>query len=285
MFLKEGDAIRDFMQPDRIVVGCETQLSKDFMNRLYSPFNMQNDRIIFMSIEEAELTKYVANAMLATKISFINEISNICDKIGIDIENIRKGIGSDKRIGYSFIYPGCGYGGSCFPKDVKSLINTSIELGVDPLLLNSVDKRNEIQKNYIFSLINNVFGDDLSGLKFAIWGLAFKPGTDDIRDAPSIKLVDSILSSNGVVSLYDPVAISNFKKIFNSNKIVYHNDMYHTIKDADALILVTEWKQFRKPDFDKVYSLLKQKYIFDGRNQYDSKKLIKMNFVYKGIGR
>ena len=284
-FLKEGDAIRDFMHPDRIVIGYESEYAKEKITQLYSSFNMKNDRIIYMSVKEAELTKYAANAMLATKISFINEIATLCDLIGIDVDNIRKGIGSDSRIGYSFIYPGCGYGGSCFPKDVKSMIHTAKEFGLDPMILNSVEMRNQKQKKYLFSLITKEFGADLSGLKFGVWGLAFKPGTDDMREAPSIDIIDSITGSGGAVKVFDPVANDNAKEIFNDDAISYHDDMYDAIDDVDALILVTEWKQFRNPDFNLICTKLKQKYIFDGRNQYLPDKMKSLNIVYKGIGR
>tara|TARA_B110000467_G_scaffold125117_1_gene117458 strand:- start:3746 stop:5074 length:1329 start_codon:yes stop_codon:yes gene_type:complete len=288
-FLKEGDAIRDFMYPDRIIIGIDNDYAETVMREIYSSFSMKNDRFLVMGIKEAELTKYAANAMLATKISFINEIATLCAKLDIDVDEIRKGIGSDKRIGYSFIYPGCGYGGSCFPKDIKALIHTSIQSGIDPVLLKSVDVRNEIQKELMVNQIFDFFGNDLSGLKFSIWGLSFKPGTNDIREAPSLIIIDKLISAGAIIHAHDPVAIHEVKKniptIWRKKIFCSEGDQYSILNNTDALLLITEWKIYRSPDFNKLKKLLKNPIIFDGRNQYSPKKLKEIGFTYKGIGR
>jgi len=288
-FLKEGDAIRDFMHPDRIVIGTDNEDTERVMRNLYSSFTMKNNRILIMGIKEAELTKYAANAMLATKISFINEIATICEKLDIDVDEVRKGIGSDNRIGYSFIYPGCGYGGSCFPKDVKALIYTSIQAGIDPVLLKSVELRNEIQKELMVNQIFEKFGDDLSGLKFSIWGLSFKPGTDDMREAPSLTIIEKLIGAGAIIHAHDPVAIHEVKKniptAWQSKLFCSEGDQYSIINNSDALLLITEWKMYRNPDFNKLKTLLKNPIIFDGRNQYSPQELKEIGFIYKGVGR
>jgi len=289
-FLKEGAAVVDFMKPDRIVVGADTGRARKIMRRLYAPFSRNRDKLIFMSVRDAEMTKYAANAILATKISFMNEIANICEHLGVDVENIRKGIGSDSRIGYSFIYPGCGYGGSCFPKDVKALIRTSVKCGFEPELLKSVEYRNEMQKKNISQKIFNRFGNDLSGLCFGVWGLAFKPGTDDMREAPSIVLINDLIAAGAVVRAYDPIAMKEAEKEFpdswlDNKKLVLVNQQYDAIDGADAMVLLTEWKSFRQPDFSSMGKRMKQKIILDGRNQYDPMELEDAGFEYFGIGR
>ncbi len=289
-FLKEGAAIVDFMKPDRIIVGADTDQAKKIMQRVYAPFSRNRDKIIFMSVRDAEMTKYAANSILATKISFMNEISNVCERLGVDVENVRKGIGSDSRIGYSFIYPGCGYGGSCFPKDVKALIRTSIECGFDPALLKAVEYRNEMQKKNLSQKIFTRFGNDLSGLCFGIWGLSFKPGTDDMREAPSIVLINDLVKAKAAVRAFDPVAMDEAKKTFpakwfDTGKIVLTDQQYDALENADAMVLLTEWKSFRQPSFSSMEELMKQKIVFDGRNQYDPAELLEAGFEYHGIGR
>lgn len=287
-FLKEGDAIKDFNFPDRIIIGSNSEKAKDIMTQLYSPFSIRKSKLIYMARRDAEMTKYAANAMLATKISFMNEISQICDLTGVDVENVRYGIGSDKRIGFSFIYPGCGYGGSCFPKDVKALIQTSNENNFTPLVLNAVEDRNLLQKEILFNKVVQEFGKDLSHKIFSIWGLSFKPGTDDIREAPSIMTIKSILKNGGKVQVFDPVAMKSAKKEFSENElsqIKFCNSEYDSLNDADAMILITEWRQFRQPDFIKIKSILKTPLIFDGRNQYNPQYLKDNGIKYFGVGR
>ncbi len=289
-FLKEGAAVNDFLKPDRIVVGADSKKAAKIMKRLYAPFSRNRDKLILMNVKDAEMTKYAANSMLATKISFMNEISNICERLGVDVENVRKGIGSDSRIGYSFIYPGCGYGGSCFPKDVKALIRTSRDSGFEPELLNSVEKRNTIQKRLLSLKIKKRFGENLSGKTFCIWGLSFKPGTDDMRDASSLILIDDLLKANASINAYDPVAMDQAKlefpeEWFSNNQLTFSDNQYAAVEKADALILVTEWKTFRQPDFSQMSNKMYQKIIFDGRNQYDPEELTEYGFEYHGIGR
>ena len=288
-FLKEGAAISDFLKPDRIVVGANSKRAAKTMKRLYAPFSRNRDKLILMNVRDAEMTKYAANSMLATKISFMNEISNICERLGVDVENVRKGIGSDNRIGYSFIYPGCGYGGSCFPKDVQALIRTSRDSGLEPELLNSVEKRNTMQKNLLPLKIKHRFGEDLSNKTFGIWGLSFKPGTDDIREAPSLVLIEHLLKSGAGIKAYDPVAMEQAKKEIpehwlKNNQLVFSENQYNAVENTDALILVREWKAFRQPDFKKLSQKMKQKIIFDGRNQYDPEEVREYRFEYYGIG-
>ena len=289
-FLKEGAAVEDFMKPDRVVIGTDSDEVRAVMHDLYAPFMRNRERIFFMGVREAEMTKYAANAMLATKISFMNEISNLCDRMGVDVESVRHGIGSDSRIGYSFIYPGAGYGGSCFPKDVKALVRMAHEQNFDPLVLNAVEARNEAQKHVLFDKIVKRFGPDLRNRVFALWGLAFKPGTDDMREAPAEVLLEELLGAGSRVKAYDPVAMPVARRElptewFSSGKLELASQQYDVLSGADALILVTEWKPFRHPDFDQIKKLLKQPAIFDGRNQYDPATLRAAGFEYTGIGR
>jgi UDPglucose 6-dehydrogenase len=289
-FLKEGAAIEDFMKPDRVIIGTGSERAAEKMNQLYAPYFRSSDRIMVMGVRDAEMTKYAANAMLATKISFMNEIANLCDRMGVDVEQVRKGIGSDKRIGYSFIYPGCGYGGSCFPKDVKALIHMSAEHGFESAVLNAVEIRNQSQKCILFDKIVAYFGKDLSGKTFGIWGLAFKPGTDDMREASSLVLIRALVEAGAQVFAYDPIAMDAAKREVSSEwlsdrKVVMVDHQYDALRGADAMVLVTEWKRFRQPDFEAIRDLLKQPVIFDGRNQYDPEYLSTLGFVYRGIGR
>jgi len=283
-FLKEGAAIKDFMHPDRVVVGADNDDAIATMRNLYAPFTLSNDRFIGMDIRSAEMTKYAANAMLATKISFINEIANICESVGADVNQVRTGIGSDKRIGYQFIYPGCGYGGSCFPKDVQALINIANDHGYNPKLISSVEKVNKAQKKVLFSKLVSQFGDDLKGKKIAVWGLSFKPETDDMREAPSINLIQSILEAGGKVSAYDPKAMDEAKFYLKNTQVNYCNDKYSALDGADALILVTEWKEFRSPDFDLIKSKMNGNLFIDGRNQFKSDFISGKGLKYLQIG-
>lgn len=288
-FLKEGAAVADFMKPDRIIIGADSEHSRNTMSALYAPFNRNHQKLIYMGIRDAELTKYAANAMLATKISFMNEISNLCEKLDVDVENVRQGIGSDQRIGFNFIYPGCGYGGSCFPKDVKALIQIANQNDIDANVLKAVEHRNEKQKNILVEKVIARFGSNLQGKKFAVWGLAFKPGTDDMREAPSKIVIANLIKMGASVEAYDPVAMEAAKDELSdfegSGKLQYSEDKYEALKNSDALILVTEWKQFRNPDFDFIKSRMNTPVIFDGRNQYDPSELKALNFEYYGIGR
>lgn len=285
-FLKEGAAIDDFMKPDRIVVGCESERSATIMKELYASFNLSSDRLIAMSVRSAEMTKYAANAMLATKISFINEIANLCERYGADVMEVRRGIGSDSRIGYKFIYPGVGYGGSCFPKDVKALIHMATSIGFEPKIMLAVEERNQAQKEYIVEKINKHFNGMIKGLKFSIWGLSFKPNTDDMREAPSRIVVKMLLEKGAELYIYDPVAMHVAKKIFGKQqRLHYCGDQYEAIAECDALILLTEWHQFRNPDFKQLKNKLKQAVIFDGRNQYNPDLLRELGFMYYGVGR
>ena len=289
-FLKEGAAVNDFLKPDRIIVGVDSQRAAEQMKRLYAPFSRNREKIISMNVRDAEMTKYAANSMLATKISFMNEISNICEKLGVDVENVRKGIGSDSRIGYSFIYPGCGYGGSCFPKDVKALIKTSKDNGFEPELLNAVEKRNNFQKQVLSDKIIKKFGKDLSGKTFCMWGLSFKPGTDDMRESSSSVILKELMDSGAIVKAFDPVAMDQARKElpenwFTEGRLKLEANQYKAIENTDALILVTEWKTFRQPDFKLMADTMRQKIIFDGRNQYDPAEVKEAGFEYHGIGR
>ena len=283
-FLKEGAAIKDFMHPDRVVVGSNNEESTNIMRQLYSPFTVSSDRFISMDIRSAEMTKYAANAMLATKISFINEMSNICEKVGADVNQVRKGIGSDTRIGYKFIYPGCGYGGSCFPKDVKALINISNSVGYNPNLISAVETVNYEQKQILFSKVKNQFGDNLEGYKFAVWGLSFKPETDDMREAPSIPLIKSLIEAGANVNAYDPQATQEAKFYLNGFDVNYCLNKYDALEEVDAVILVTEWKEFRSPDFDKMLDLMKGNIFIDGRNQFNKDYISSAGFKYFQIG-
>ena len=286
-FLKEGDAINDFMKPDRVVIGADSEIAFKKMKELYSPFFRSHDRFITMDIRSAEMTKYAANAMLATKISFMNEIANICEKVGADANEVRIGIGSDQRIGYSFIYPGAGYGGSCFPKDVKALIKIAKENGYNAQLINSVEKVNDIQKLVIAQKIIECFGEDLIGLTFGIWGLAFKPGTDDMREAPSIYVIKELVSRGAQIKAYDPKAVDEAKNHYlkDVENINYVESKYDVLNESDALVLLTEWKDFRSPDFEEIKRQLKTPIIFDGRNQYIAYDLDKRGIEYYRIGK
>jgi UDPglucose 6-dehydrogenase len=283
-FLKEGAAINDFMHPDRVVVGADDKGAMQLMRNLYDPFTLSNDRFIGMDIRSAEMTKYAANAMLATKISFINEIANICESVGADVNHVRTGIGSDRRIGYQFIYPGCGYGGSCFPKDVQALVNIANDHGYNPELISSVERVNKAQKQVLFSKLVSQFGDNLIGKKIAVWGLSFKPETDDMREAPSIDLIQSIVKAGGEVSAYDPKAMDEAKFYLKDIEVNYCNDKYSVLEGADALILVTEWKEFRSPDFDLINSKMNGNLFIDGRNQFKKEFIESKGFKYVQIG-
>jgi UDPglucose 6-dehydrogenase len=286
-FLKEGAAIDDFMKPDRVVVGADNEIAFAKMRTLYAPFLRNHDRLIEMDVRSAEMTKYAANAMLATKISFMNEVSNICELVGADVNMVRLGIGSDNRIGYSFIYPGCGYGGSCFPKDVKALKKIAEEHGYQAQLINSVETVNNNQKLVIANKVIKRFGENLTGKTFALWGLAFKPGTDDMREAPAIYIVKELVKRGAKIQAYDPKAITEAKEFYlkDVKGITYGNAKYEVLQQADALILLTEWKEFRSPDFDEIQAQLKHPIIFDGRNQYNAFNLEKKGFEYYQIGK
>jgi len=285
-FLKEGAAIQDFMRPDRVVIGADSQKALDIMHDLYAPFMKTRDRFIAMDIKSAEMTKYTANAMLATKISFMNEISNICERVGADVNQVRNGIGSDSRIGYSFIYPGCGYGGSCFPKDVQALAKTAKDYGYEPKILDAVEAVNYAQKKVISTKVINHFGTDLKGKTFAVWGLAFKPETDDMREASSITIINELTALGAKIVAYDPKARHEAESHYlkGNDNVRYEDSKYDVLKDADALILVTEWQEFRSPDFDEVKKLLKSPIFFDGRNQFDKKRMNEIGFEYYQIG-
>jgi len=285
-FLKEGAAIQDFMRPDRVVIGADNPKALDIMHDLYAPFMKTRDRFIAMDIKSAEMTKYTANAMLATKISFMNEISNICEYVGADVNQVRNGIGSDSRIGYSFIYPGCGYGGSCFPKDVQALAKTAKDYGYEPKILDAVEAVNYAQKKVISAKVINHFGIDLKDKTFAVWGLAFKPETDDMREASSITIINELTVRGAKIVAYDPKARYEAENHYlkGNDNIRYEDSKYDVLKDADALILVTEWQEFRSPDFDEVKKLLKSPIFFDGRNQFDKKRMNEIGFEYYQIG-
>jgi len=285
-FLKEGSAIKDFMQPDRVVIGSENESSTNVLKSLYRPFTINRERFIQMDIRSAEMTKYAANAFLATKISFMNEMSNICERVGADVNMVRMGIGSDNRIGYKFIYPGCGYGGSCFPKDIKALEKTAKDSGYTANILSAVGKVNVEQKKVIIRKITDKFSEDLSGKCFAVWGLSFKPGTDDMREAASIIIIKGLIEKGAKIQAYDPKAMKEAKEHYfkNEHNISYCENKYKAIDGADALILITEWKEFRSPDFTRIKTLLNQSVIFDGRNQYDKEMLKKYGYEYYQIG-
>lgn len=289
-FLKEGTAVEDFNRPDRIIIGIESDKTKRLMRKLYKPFSRSFDKLMFMGIRDAELTKYAANAMLATKISFMNEMANLAEKLDVDIENVRMGMGADSRIGFSYIYPGCGYGGSFFPNDVKTLINMGAEHGYKANILHAIDERNELQKQRLFEKVSEQLGANLTGKVVAIWGLAFKPGTDDLRQAPSLVLIKALLKAGASVRAYDPVAMDNAREyfsaeLFDEGRITLVDHQYDALKNADAMVLVTEWKPFRQPDFNAMKRLMKNLVIIDGRNQYDPATLKADGFQYSGIGR
>ena len=282
-FLKEGAAVDDFLKPDRIVIGVESNRAKTLLQHLYEPFVLNGHPIYFMDIPSAEMTKYAANAMLATKISFMNDIANLCDIVGANVNEVRKGIGSDVRIGTKFIYPGIGYGGSCFPKDVKALIKTGEQNNYHLRILNAVDKVNDDQKKVIINKINKHFNNNINGKTFAVWGLAFKPNTDDMREAPSLTIINALLEGGATVKAYDPVALHEAKHLFNGN-VSFTEDAPTATKDADALILVTEWAEFRLPDWEVIQNNMKEHVIFDGRNIYNGDEMKEKGFVYYGIG-
>ncbi|MFT6827441.1 MAG: UDPglucose 6-dehydrogenase [Roseivirga sp.] len=282
-FLKEGAAIADFLKPDRIVVGVESEKAEEMMKKLYKPFLLNGHPTIFMDVPSAEMTKYAANSMLATKISFMNDIANLCEIMGADVNMVRKGIGSDNRIGNKFIYPGVGYGGSCFPKDVKALIKTAEDHGYSMSVLKAVEEVNDRQKSVMVNKVKKHFGNDLSGKTFAMWGLSFKPKTDDMREAPSVVIINSLLAAGAKVKVYDPIAMEEAKHDLHDT-VTYAKDEYDTLIDADALLVVTEWPEFRVPNFDVVSRLLKNNVVFDGRNIYDKNELVALGFSYYGIG-
>jgi UDPglucose 6-dehydrogenase len=285
-FLKEGAAVADCQRPDRIVIGTDSQRAEKVLRELYEPFNRNHDKIIVMGIRSAELTKYAANCMLATKISFMNELANLAEAVGADIESVRQGIGSDQRIGYHFIYAGAGYGGSCFPKDVSALVRTAEQIGYDPMILNAVEARNRAQKKVIFEKIKNHFNGDLAGKTIALWGLSFKPNTDDMREAPSRVLMEALWEEKVKVQAYDPAAMEETQHIYGQQAFLQLcGTKEAALQGADALVIMTEWRQFKAPDFDFIKQALKQPLVFDGRNLFDPQRMREKGFVYKGIGR
>ncbi|AKU92239.1 UDP-glucose dehydrogenase family protein [Vulgatibacter incomptus] len=283
-FMKEGAAIDDFLSPDRVVIGTESQRARDLMAELYAPFTRRSNRILFMDPQSAELTKYAANAMLAARISFMNEMAALCEKVGADVDHVRLGLGSDSRIGLSFLFPGPGFGGSCFPKDIRALYSTARENGLDFNLLGSVDRVNEQQKQLLLRKAIRHFGGNLSGKHFGVWGLAFKPKTDDMRESPSIPLIEGLLGKGATVAAHDPVAHGTAKRIFG-DRIGFTDTPYGAVEGADGLFIVTEWNEFRRPDFDRLKGLMKAPVIFDGRNVFDPARMRDRGFVYEGIGR
>jgi UDPglucose 6-dehydrogenase len=283
-FLKEGAAVVDFQSPDRIVVGLNSPRSEQVMRQIYAPFQRQRDKLLIMDVRSAELTKYAANAMLATRISFMNELANLAEALDADIENVRRGIGSDKRIGYDFLYSGAGYGGSCFPKDVNALVSEAGRFGHDLKILSAVKKVNALQKLVLVRKVCNAFGENLKGMRFAIWGLAFKPNTDDMREAPSVVIVKELLERGASICAYDPVAMAEAKRVF-AEPINYGTSPMNTLRGADALLIVTEWKEFRSPDFEAMASMLRTKRVFDGRNLYPPEMPAAAGLIYEAIGR
>lgn len=282
-FLKEGNAVEDFMKPDRVIVGVGSNQAKDIMERLYKPFMMNNYRLIFTDIPSAEMIKYAANSMLATRISFMNDIANLCELVGADVNMVRKGIGSDSRIGSKFLYPGCGYGGSCFPKDVKALIKTAEKNGYEMKVLKAVEEVNEKQKSLLFHKLMKHFQEGIEGKRIALWGVSFKPDTDDMRESPALVLIDKLLNAGAEVVVYDPVAMEEGKRRLG-DRVKYATDMYEAVNGADALLMVTEWKQFRIPNWETVSKLMHRLLIIDGRNIYDRQELNKKGFIYENIG-
>ena len=283
-FLREGVAVEDFMKPDRVVIGTNSERSKKLMNELYAPFVRSGNPLIYMDVRSAELTKYAANSFLATKISFMNEIAQLCERMGADVDMVRLGVGSDARIGKRFLFPGIGYGGSCFPKDVQALVKSSAEVGYDFQILNAVMDVNEKQKLHLMPKINKYFNDDLAGKHFAFWGLAFKPNTDDIREAPALDMIEALLAAGATVTAFDPEAMPNVKALLG-DKINFAENQYDALEGADALIIATEWNEFRTPDFLKMVKGLKQKAIFDGRNLFEVNSVNELGFHYESIGR
>jgi UDPglucose 6-dehydrogenase len=283
-FLREGVAVDDFMKPDRVVVGTSDDRAKKVMTELYAPFVRSGNPVIFMDEKSAELTKYAANSFLAVKISFMNEIARLCERLGADVDMVRKGIGSDERIGKRFLFPGIGYGGSCFPKDVQALVKSSSEVEYDFEILNAVMKVNEEQKLFLMPKINAYFNNDLKGKRFALWGLAFKPNTDDIREAPALYMIDALTEAGATVHAFDPEAMPNVKQVVG-DKIDFAQSQYEALENADALIIATEWSEFRTPEFEKITALLNNKVIFDGRNVYDREQMKQLGFFYESVGR
>lgn len=283
-FLREGYAVEDFLKPDRVVIGTSSERAKKLMEKLYKPYVRQGNPIIFMDEKSAELTKYAANAFLATKITFMNEIANMCERVGADVDKVRIGIGSDTRIGNRFLFPGIGYGGSCFPKDVQAIVKSAGEVGMDLHILNAVMAVNQQQKTVIVPRLKAFFNNDLKGKKIALWGLAFKPNTDDIREAPALYLIDELVAAGAEIKAYDPEAMTNVKKLIG-DKITYSLNQYDALHDADALVIATEWSEFRTPDFEKMATTMKSKVIFDGRNLYALEDIATTGFYYASIGR
>ncbi len=283
-FLREGVAVDDFMKPDRVVIGTTSERAKKVLNDLYLPFVRQGNPIIYMDEKSAELTKYAANSFLATKITFMNEIANLCERFGADVDMVRKGIGSDERIGKRFLFPGIGYGGSCFPKDVQALAKSAKDVSYDFKILDAVMEINEKQKLHLIPKIINYFNGDLKGKKIAVWGLAFKPNTDDIREAPALTIIETLLQHGAIITAYDPEAMNNVRSSF-TGRIHFAEHQYEALADADALVIATEWSEFRTPDFDRMISLLKNKVVFDGRNLFDMNKMEELGFYYVSVGR
>ena len=284
-FLKEGNAIKDFMSPDRVVVGVDSERARKLMAKLYRPFLINNFRVLFMDIPSAEMTKYAANAMLATRISFMNDIANLCDRVGADVEMVRKGIGSDARIGTKFLYPGCGYGGSCFPKDVKALAHTGREHGYPMQVIEAVERVNEQQKGIVFEKLQRALGGELRGRKIALWGLSFKPETDDMREAPALVVIDRLLEAGAEVAVYDPVAMDECRRRMAGRAIRYVRTKYDATQGADALVLMTEWKEFRMPDWTLLRGQMRGNAVIDGRNIFDKQEVLAAGFRYVGIGK
>lgn len=284
-FLKEGNAIKDFMSPDRVVVGVDSERARELMAKLYRPFLINNFRVLFMDIPSAEMTKYAANAMLATRISFMNDIANLCDRVGADVEMVRKGIGSDARIGTKFLYPGCGYGGSCFPKDVKALAHTGREHGYPMQVIEAVERVNEQQKGIVFEKLQRALGGELRGRKIALWGLSFKPETDDMREAPALVVIDRLLEAGAEVAVYDPVAMDECRRRMAGRTIRYVRTKYDATQGADALVLLTEWKEFRMPDWTLLRGQMRGNAVIDGRNIFDKQEVLAAGFRYVGIGK
>lgn len=283
-FLKEGAAIKDFMAPDRVVVGVESERAKKLMEKLYHPFTLNGYPILIMDVSSAEMTKYAANAMLATRISFMNDIANLCERIGANVDNVRKGMGADSRIGSRFLYAGCGYGGSCFPKDVKALLHTGIENGYHMRVIEAVEAVNEEQKNIVFDKLSTAFNGDLKGKTIALWGLSFKPETDDMREAPALVVIEKLLKAGAMINVFDPIAMDETKRKIG-NIVSYCKDMYEAVIDADAIALMTEWKQFRMPSWSIIHKAMKNHVVVDGRNIYDGEELKELGFTYSRIGQ
>ncbi|KAA6328704.1 UDP-glucose 6-dehydrogenase TuaD [termite gut metagenome] len=284
-FLKEGNAVNDFMSPDRVVVGVESLRAKELMSKLYKPFLLNNFRVIFMDIPSAEMTKYAANSMLATRISFMNDIANLCELVGADVNMVRNGMGSDSRIGRKFLYPGIGYGGSCFPKDMKALVKIAEQYGYNMRVIRAAEEVNEIQKSLLFEKLHTFFSGDLKDKTIALWGLSFKPETDDMREAPSLVLIEKLVNAGCKVRVYDPIAMNECKKRIGENRVYYANDMYDAVLDADAMLLVTEWKEFRLPSWAVIKKAMNRQILFDGRNIYEKEEMEGQGFTYYCVGK